>query len=119
MATSESWTDQSGQRQDRTEWHRVVIFDKKLGEIAQKYLHKGAKIYLEGQLKTRKWTDQSGNERHATEVVLQHFQGTLIMLDSPKKPGDNPQAQSLPAPKIPTRQELDDEHYHFREMVNV
>ena len=82
VATSETWRDrQSGERKERTEWHRVVIFNEKLAEVAQKYLRKGAKVYLEGQLTTRKWTDQSGQERYTTEVVLPRFGGSLTMLD--------------------------------------
>ncbi len=83
IATSESWRDkQSGERREKTEWHRVVIFDDNLVDIADKYLKKGAKVYLEGQLQTRKWTDQSGQERYTTEVVLQRFRSQLTMLDS-------------------------------------
>src|SRR6516162_2580944 len=82
LATSESWRDKmSGERKERTEWHRVVIFNERLGEIAEKYLKKGAKVYLEGALQTRKWTDNSGQERYTTEVVLQRFRGELTMLD--------------------------------------
>lgn len=83
VATSERWRDRnSGERRERTEWHRVVIFNERLGEVAQKYLHKGSKVYLEGQLQTRKWTGQDGQERYTTEVVLQRFRGELTMLDS-------------------------------------
>ena len=83
VATSESWRDRnSGERKERTEWHRVVIFNERLAEIAEKYLKKGAKVYLEGALQTRKWTDQGGQERYSTEVVLQNFRGELTMLDS-------------------------------------
>jgi single-strand DNA-binding protein len=82
VATSETWRDRnSGERKERTEWHRVVIFNDKLAEVAQKFLKKGAKIYLEGQLTTRKWTDQSGQERYTTEVVIPRFGGSLTMLD--------------------------------------
>ncbi len=82
VATSETWRDRnSGERKERTEWHRVVIFNDKLAEVAQKFLKKGAKVYLEGQLTTRKWTDQSGQERYTTEVVVPRFGGTLTMLD--------------------------------------
>ena len=82
VATSEIWRDrQSGERKERTEWHRVVIFNEKLAEVAQKFLRKGAKVYLEGQLTTRKWTDQSGQERYTTEVVVPRFGGSLTMLD--------------------------------------
>ncbi|MGN6058191.1 MAG: single-stranded DNA-binding protein, partial [Sphingomicrobium sp.] len=83
VATSESWTDkQSGQRQDRTEWHTVTIYNENLGRVAKNYLRKGSKVYLEGQLQTRKWTDQSGNDRYSTEIVLQRFRGELVLLDS-------------------------------------
>ena len=83
VATSEQWRDRnSGERRERTEWHRVVIFDERLGEVAQKYLHKGSKVYLEGQIQTRKWTDQQGQERYTTEVVLGRFRSVLTMLDS-------------------------------------
>ncbi|GAB4185453.1 MAG: single-stranded DNA-binding protein [Thalassobaculales bacterium] len=82
LATSDSWKDRNtGERQERTEWHRVVIFNENLGEIAERYLRKGSKVYVEGQLQTRKWTDQSGQERYTTEVVLQRFRGELTLLD--------------------------------------
>ena len=82
IATSESWSDrQSGERQERTEWHRVVIFNENLGRVAKQYLRKGSKVYLEGQLQTRKWTDQGGQERYSTEIVLQRFRGELVLLD--------------------------------------
>jgi single-strand DNA-binding protein len=83
VATSENWRDKaSGERKERTEWHRVVIFNDKLGEIAQKYLRKGSKVYVEGQLATRKWTDKDNQERYSTEVVVPRFGGTLTLLDS-------------------------------------
>jgi len=82
VATSESWRDRvSGERKERTEWHRVVIFNDRLADIAEKYLRKGSKVYLEGALQTRKWTDKDGAEKYSTEVVLQNFNGTLVMLD--------------------------------------
>lgn len=88
VATSESWRDKnSGERREKTEWHRVVIFNDKLGEVAQKYLRKGSKVYLEGQLQTRKWTDQSGIEKYSTEVVLQRYRGELTMLDGRSEGG--------------------------------
>lgn len=81
IATSERWTDRtSGERKEKTEWHRVVVFDQNIADVAEKYLKKGSKVYLEGQLQTRKWTDQSGVEKFTTEVVLQRFRGTLTML---------------------------------------
>ena len=82
VATSETWKDRDGQRQERTEWHRVVIFNENLGRVAKSYLKKGSKVYLEGQLQTRKWTDNSGADRYSTEVVLQRFRGELVLLDS-------------------------------------
>ena len=81
VATSENWKDRDGNRQERTEWHRVTIFNENLGRVAKNYLRKGSKVYLEGQLQTRKWTDQSGQERYSTEVVLQNFRGELQLLD--------------------------------------
>ena len=81
VATSESWKDRDGNRQERTEWHRVVIFNENLGRVAKQYLRKGSKVYLEGQIQTRKWTDQSGQDRYSTEVVLQRFRGELVLLD--------------------------------------
>ena len=82
IATSETWNDrQSGDRQERTEWHRVVIFNENLARVAKQYLRKGSKVYVEGQLQTRKWTDQQGQERYSTEIVLQRFRGELVLLD--------------------------------------
>jgi single-strand DNA-binding protein len=86
VATSESWRDKaSGERRERTEWHRVVIFSEGLAKIAEQYLKKGSKVYLEGALQTRKWTDQSGAERYSTEVVLQGFNAALTMLDGKQR----------------------------------
>jgi len=83
VATSDVWKDrQSGERRERTEWHRVVIFNENLGRIAQDYLRKGSKVYLEGALQTRKWTDQQGQEKYTTEIVLQRFRGEMVLLDS-------------------------------------
>lgn len=88
IATSESWRDkQSGERREKTEWHTVVIFNDHAAKVAEQYLRKGAKVYVEGQLQTRKWQDQSGQDRYSTEVVLQKFRGELQMLDS--KGGDD------------------------------
>jgi single-strand DNA-binding protein len=82
LATSENWRDKmTGERKERTEWHRVVIFNDRLAEVAEKYLRKGSKVYLEGALQTRKWTDNTGQDRFTTEVVLQRFRGELTMLD--------------------------------------
>jgi len=82
IATSEQWKDRDGNRQERTEWHNVVIFNENLGRVAKNYLRKGSKVYVEGQIQTRKWTDQSGNDRYSTEIVLQRFRGELVLLDS-------------------------------------
>ena len=80
LATSETWNDRDGNKQEKTEWHNVVIFNENLGKVAKNYLRKGQKAYIEGQLQTRKWTDQNGNDRYTTEVVLQRFRGELVLL---------------------------------------
>lgn len=83
LATSESWNDRSsGERRERTEWHRVVIFNDRIGDVAERFLRKGRKVYVEGSLQTRKWTDQSGQERYTTEVVIGRFRGELVLIDS-------------------------------------
>ena len=83
LATSESWNDRaSGERKERTEWHRVVIFNDRIGDVAERFLRKGRKVYIEGALQTRKWTDQSGQEKYTTEVVIGRFRGELVLLDS-------------------------------------
>jgi single-strand DNA-binding protein len=119
IATSESWKDKStGERRDKTEWHRVVIFNENLVRIARDYLRKGSKVYIEGQLQTRKWTDKDGVEKYSTEVVLQNFNGNLTLLDS--KGGERSsgggdsynqdQSYSAPAKRAPVAEaELDDE----------
>jgi single-strand DNA-binding protein len=82
VATSETWRDKaSGERKEKTEWHRVVIFNENLAKVAEQYLKKGAKVYLEGTLQTRKWTDKEGQDKYSTEVVLNRFNGTMVMLD--------------------------------------
>lgn len=87
IATSETWRDRSsGERKEKTEWHRVVIFNDNLVKVAEQYLRKGSKVYIEGSIQTRKWTDQSGQEKFSTEIVLQKFRGELTMLDGR---GDN------------------------------
>jgi len=84
LATSESWKDrQSGERKEKTEWHQVAIFDERLGDVAERFLRKGSKVYLEGQIQTRKWQDQNGQDRYTTEVVVPRFGGVLTMLDGP------------------------------------
>jgi single-strand DNA-binding protein len=92
IATTETWRDKSsGERKDRTEWHNVVIFNDNLAKVAEQYLKKGAKVYIEGQLQTRKWQDQSGQDRYTTEVVLQKFRGELQMLDTRGQGGGDAQ----------------------------
>jgi single-strand DNA-binding protein len=82
IATSENWKDkQTGERRERTEWHSVAIFSEGLANVAERYLRKGSKVYIEGQLRTRKWQDQSGNDRYSTEVVIDGFNGSMTMLD--------------------------------------
>lgn len=89
IATSESWKDKNtGERKEKTEWHRVVIFNEGLCKVAEQYLRKGSKVYIEGQLQTRKWTDQSGADRYSTEVVLQGFNSTLTMLGGARRSDD-------------------------------
>ena len=91
IATSESWNDKaSGQRKEKTEWHPVVIFNDRLADVAEKYLKKGSKVYVEGQLQTRKWTGQDGVEKYTTEVVLNRFRGELTMLDGRAGAGGAP-----------------------------
>lgn len=107
MATSESWRDKvTNERKDKTEWHQIVIFNDRLGDVAVQHLKKGSKVYLEGQLQTRKWKDNTGNERYTTEIVLQQFRGELAMLDSR---GDDNQVPVLPEGSLeqPTGEFLD------------
>lgn len=93
IATSENWKDKvTGERRERTEWHRVVIFNDRLGDICEQYLKKGSKVYLEGQLQTRKWTDQEGVEKYTTEVVLAKYRGELTMIDT-RQSGSSDMAQ--------------------------
>lgn len=97
IATSESWRDKSsGERREKTEWHRVVIFNEGLAKVAEQYLQKGSKVYLEGQIQTRKWQDkETGADRYATEVVLQNFNSTLVMLDG-KQSGERSEQRPTP-----------------------
>lgn len=102
VATSESWNDKNtGERKEKTEWHRVSITDERLVDLAEKYLHKGSKVYLRGALATRKWTNQQGQEQHTTEVVLKRFHGELTMLDG--NGGGNGSQQPSRAPAPPQR----------------
>jgi single-strand DNA-binding protein len=95
VATSESWRDKrSGERQERTEWHRVVIWNEHIAKVAEQYVRKGSKIYLEGQLQTRKWTDKDGIERYSTEIVLSKFRGELVLLDGKAEGGTVAQPMS-------------------------
>ncbi len=110
IATSETWRDKaSGEKKEKTEWHRVVIFNKNLADVAEKYLKKGAKVYVEGQLQTRKWTDKDGAEKYSTEVVLQNFRGELTMLDSRGAGGEGGGRGAGEAPASFQRDEMDDE----------
>ena len=105
LATSDSWNDKaSGERKEQTEWHRIVIMNDKLGEVAEKYLRKGSKVYIEGKLQTRKWTDQSGQDKYTTEVLIGRFGGELQLLDrNPNaSSGDDYAPRAAPA-KAPAR----------------
>ncbi len=82
IATSDVWKDTNGQRQEKTEWHRIVVFNPNIADFVEKFIHKGSKVYLEGALQTRKWTDNAGQERYVTEVVIGHYKGELVLLDS-------------------------------------
>ncbi len=116
VATSETWKDMNGERQERTEWHRVVVFNSATAEFAEKFLKKGAKVYVEGQLQTRKWQDQTGADRFSTEVVITAFKGELVALDrigagEMSVSGDDMTSwDSTPAPvSAPTADDFDDE----------
>lgn len=115
IATSETWKDKSsGERKEKTEWHRVVIFNDGLVTVAKNYLKKGAKVYIEGQLQTRKWTDKEGQEKYSTEVVLQGYGGNLTMLDKPgeRRESGGDYGQDYGAPQrssAPVPEQLDDE----------
>lgn len=113
VATSESWKDKStGEKKEKTEWHRVAIFNDRLVDVAEKYLVKGQQVFLEGQIETRKYTDQSGNEKFTTEIVLRAFNGTLTMLSKPSGSAgaDKPTAPaSRPATRQQSADDLNDE----------
>jgi single-strand DNA-binding protein len=110
IATSETWKDkQSGERRERTEWHTVAIFQDGLVGIAERYLKKGSKVYIEGKLQTRKWQDQSGADRYSTEIVLQGFDGTLTMLDGKPQGDDRREGGGGRDGQQQDRRELDDE----------
>lgn len=100
LATSETWNDKaSGERKEKTEWHRVVIFNDRIGDVAERFLKKGSKVYVEGALQTRKWTDQQGQERYSTEVVIGRFKGELTMLDGRKSEGEQAEEPRQAAPR--------------------
>lgn len=103
VATTDTW-GKGDDRQERTEWHNVVIFNENLGKVAKSYLRKGSKVYIEGQLQTRKWADQSGNDRYTTEIVLNRFKGELVLLDARTPDG----AQGSAAPREPVDDLADD-----------
>ena len=114
IATSETWKDKNtGERQERTNWHSVAIFNEPLGQIAEQYLKKGSKVYVEGQLETRKWQDQAGNDRYTTEVVLRQYRGELTILDNRNDTNSinsptNPQISDVTNPEI-VNDSIDDE----------
>lgn len=114
LATTDSWKDKSGERQDRATWHNIVIFNEHICKVAEAYCKKGSKVYIEGQLQTRKYTDKDGNERQTTEIVLQRFRGELTLLDS--KPSDGERQDREPANRTyamrksePPRDAIDDD----------
>ncbi len=110
LATSETWRDKaSGERRERTEWHQVVIFNENLVRVAEQYLKKGSKVFVEGQLQTRKWTDQGGVERYTTEVVLTRFRGELVLLDSRGRDDAGGTERQDSSGGAATRREVDDE----------
>jgi single-strand DNA-binding protein len=109
LATSERWKDSDGNQQEKTEWHQVAIFNEKLGEIAERYLRKGAQVYLEGQLQTRKWQDQSGNDRYSTEIVLRPYRGELQLIGGKRDDGDDAPANDAPRRSVAEDRALDDE----------
>lgn len=104
LATTDTWRDKQGEKREKTEWHTVVIFNEGLGKIAQQYLKKGSKVYIEGQLQTRKWQDKSGNDRYSTEVVLQNYSGQLTMLDG-RTDGGNSAEHRQKSAQTPDRRE--------------
>lgn len=110
LATSESWRDKStGERKEKTEWHRVVIFNESLSKVAEQYLKKGSKVYIEGGLQTRKWTDKDGHDKYSTEVVLQGFNSVLTMLDGKDAAEPKPKPTPDNFGRAPAKREMDDE----------
>jgi single-strand DNA-binding protein len=110
VATSETWKDKNtGERKEKTEWHTVAIFNDGLAGVAERYLRKGSKVYLEGKLQTRKWQDQNGADKYSTEVVLQGFGGTLEMLDGPPQGGGGGYSKPNSQGAAPPAADLDDD----------
>ena len=112
LATSESWKDKNtGERKEKTEWHRIVIFNQHLVTVVKNYVKKGSKLYIEGALQTRKWTDKDGNEKYSTEIVLQNYGGTLVLLDGKKadSPSDTDAAYAKAESAMTRPQPLNDE----------
>ena len=109
VATNETWKDKDGNRQERAEFHRVVIFNEGLAKVAKSYLRKGSKVYLEGQIQTRKWQDQSGQDKYSTEIVLQRFRGELVLLDSKGDREPSTAEAYTPAQHQPAMADLDDD----------
>ena len=107
IATSETWRDKSGERKEKTEWHRVVIFNEGLAKVAEQYLRKGSTVYIEGKIQTRKWTDKDGAEKYSTEIVLQGFNSVLVMVGG--KSDDGTSARPEQPKQQKTQRELDDE----------
>ena len=112
IATSETWNDKaSGERKEKTEWHRVVVFNDRIADVVEKYVRKGSKVYVEGALQTRKWTDQSGQEKYTTEIVISRFKGEMTMLDgrsggeggTSEGGGYQPRERAAPAARTPAR----------------
>lgn len=102
VATSENWNDKAtGEKKERTEWHRISVMNEKLVDVVEKYIKKGMKVCVEGQLETRKWTDKDGNEKFSTEVVLRPFRGELTMLDSPKQTSQQLEHKITPSTQVP------------------
>ena len=109
IATSDTWNDRNtGEKRDRTEWHRVAIFNERVGDIAERYLRKGSKVYIEGELRTRKWTDQQGVERHTTEVVIAQYRGNLVLLGDGQGRTNGQPAQSTNTQRYQTGTSMSD-----------
>lgn len=110
VATSETWRDKlTGEKKDRTEWHRIVVFNTNLCDICEKYLHKGSKVYIEGQLQTRKWQDQGGADRYTTEIVLPRFRGELTLMDSKSDAGETAMNGGAGDPSAASSAPIDDD----------